>query len=70
MSKKKIIDPFPVLSLIDDPLTHKINADIFVDYKFNNLNTKKMESYSRKEKIKHLTKSLIKLGWKFVGDKK
>ena len=25
---------------------------------------------SRKEKIKHLTKSLIKLGWKFVGDKK
>ncbi len=24
---------------------------------------------SRKEKIKHLTKSLIKLGWKFMGDK-
>ena len=25
---------------------------------------------SRKEKIKHFTKSLIKLGCKFVGDKK
>ena len=24
---------------------------------------------SRKEKIKHLTKSFIKLEWKFVGDK-
>jgi len=24
---------------------------------------------SRSEKIKHLTKSLIKLGWKFVEDK-
>ena len=24
---------------------------------------------SRKEKIKHLTKSLIKLGWKYRGDK-
>ena len=26
-------------------------------------------SLSRAEKIKHLTKSLIKLGWKFVEDK-
>ena len=25
---------------------------------------------SRKEKIKHLTKSLIKLGWKYKGDEK
>ena len=25
---------------------------------------------SRKEKIKHLTKSLIKLGWKYTGDEK
>ena len=27
------------------------------------------KNMSRKEKIKHLTKSFIKLGWKFVGDK-
>ena len=27
------------------------------------------KSMSRNEKIKHLTKSLIKLGWKFVEDK-
>ena len=26
-------------------------------------------SLSRAEKIKHLTKSLIKLGWKYIGDK-
>ncbi len=51
-AKKRIIDPFPVLSLIDDPLIHKINADIFVDYKFNTLSFRKMESYPRKEKIK------------------
>ena len=51
-AKKKVIDPFPVLSLIDDPLIHKINADIFVDYKFNTLSIKKVESYPRKEKIK------------------
>ena len=25
---------------------------------------------SRKERIVHLTKSLIKLGWKYTGDKK
>ena len=25
---------------------------------------------SRKEKIKHLTKSLIKMGWKYKGDEK
>jgi len=27
------------------------------------------KTMSRSEKIKHLTKSLIKLGWKFVEDK-
>ena len=27
------------------------------------------KTMSRKEKIKHLTKSLIKLGWKLVEDK-
>ena len=27
------------------------------------------KTMSRKEKIKHLTKSLISLGWKFRGDK-
>jgi hypothetical protein len=27
------------------------------------------KTMSRKEKIKHLTKSLINLGWKFRGDK-
>ena len=27
------------------------------------------KSLSRAEKIKHLTKSLIKLGWKYTGDK-
>ena len=27
------------------------------------------KSLSRVEKIKHLTKSLIKLGWKYIGDK-
>ena len=27
------------------------------------------KNMSRKEKIKHLIKSLIKLGWKFVEDK-
>jgi len=27
------------------------------------------KTMSRKEKIKHLTKSLIKLGWKYRGDK-
>ena len=27
------------------------------------------KTISRSEKIKHLTKSLIKLGWKFVEDK-
>ena len=27
------------------------------------------KTMSRKEKIKHLTKSLIKLGWKYTGDK-
>ena len=27
------------------------------------------KTMSRKEKIKHLTKSLIRLGWKFVEDK-
>ena len=26
-------------------------------------------SLSRAEKIKHITKSLIKLGWKYTGDK-
>ena len=27
------------------------------------------KTMSRKEKIKHLTKSLIKSGWKYTGDK-
>ena len=27
------------------------------------------KTMSRKEKIKYLTKSLIKLGWKYTGDK-
>ena len=27
------------------------------------------KTMTRKEKIKHLTKSLIKLGWKYTGDK-
>ena len=27
------------------------------------------KTMSRKEKIKHLAKFLIRLGWKFVGDK-
>ena len=27
------------------------------------------KTMSRKEKIKHLTKSLISLGWKYTGDK-
>ena len=27
------------------------------------------KTMSRKEKIKHLTQSLIKLGWKYIGDK-
>jgi len=27
------------------------------------------KSLSRVEKIKYLTKSLIKLGWKYIGDK-
>ena len=27
------------------------------------------KTMSRKEKIKHLIKSLIKLGWKYTGDK-
>ena len=27
------------------------------------------KTMTRKEKIKHLTKSLIKLGWKYRGDK-
>ena len=28
------------------------------------------KTMSRKEKIEHLTKSLISLGWKYTGDKK
>ena len=28
------------------------------------------KAMSRKEKIKHLTKSLINLGWKFKGDER
>ena len=27
--RKKVINPFPLLSLIDDPTYHKINAEIF-----------------------------------------
>ena len=27
------------------------------------------KTMSRKEKVKHLTKSLISLGWKYTGDK-
>ena len=51
-AKKKVIDPFPILSLIDNPAYHKINADIFVDYKFNGLNRRKIEDNPKKQKIK------------------
>ena len=43
--------------VISQPKSHKIDL------------VKIPKTMSRKEKIKHLTKSLISLGWKYTGDK-
>ena len=51
--KKRSINPFPLLSLIDDPAYHKINAEIFMDYKFKNEKSKIFEKARKTEgKIK------------------
>ena len=43
---------------------------IISQHKLEKINLVKIpKSLSRAEKIKHLTKSLISLGWKYTGDK-
>ena len=55
-NKKKVINPFPLLSLIDDPAYHKINAEIFMDYKFKKENS---QNFIKRKK----TESKIKIAY-------
>ena len=54
--RKKVINPFPLLSLIDDPTYHKINAEIFMDDKFKNENS---QIFDKNKKIE----GKIKIGY-------
>ena len=52
----------------DDPIFKK--GFIISQPKLQKIDLVKIpKTVSRKEKIKHLTKSLISLGWKYRGDK-
>ena len=53
----------------DDPIFKQ--GFIISQPKIQNINLVKIQKkMSRKERVKHLIKSLVKLGWKYIGDKK
>lgn len=55
-NNKKIIEPFPILSLIDEPLIQRKNAFIYNNFKFNKTQNLTRKKYNNK-------KNKIKLGY-------
>ena len=47
--KKDLIDPFKLLGILDDPINHKLNAEIFIKKKFNKKNEKIIKDFSNKK---------------------
>ena len=48
-NNKNLIDPFILLGILDDPVYHKINAEIHIKKKFNRISTKAIEKNSNKK---------------------
>ena len=53
MANEKVISPFPLLALCDDPLLHKKSSEIYVQHKFpKNSVLGPISNYSKKQKIR------------------